>query len=429
MRLLCAGLIFLCAPALSTALTNAEKKMAAYAQLEKQNQLRFLEKITNINSGTLNLEGVNQVGEIVRGELAQLGFTTRWEREPVSMNRAGTLIAEHHGKGRGRLLLIAHLDTVFLKTAPFHPFSQQQNIAKGQGVIDDKGGIAVLLYALKAMQSAGELQDADIIVALTGDEEDSGKPTTISRRSLIAVAQKRAVTLDFEPALDLSSATTARRGITNWTITTRGNAAHSAAIFDPDVGVGAIFGLSAQLNRMRASLQHVRYLTFNPGLILGGSSYSYDQNTGTGHAAGRENVIANMAMVKGDLRYINGRQKQFAERKMRQIIYARIPGVKSQIEFVDGIPPMPPARGNLDLLRQYSVVSVDLGRRKISSIDPGARGAADISYVAGIVPANLSGLGPTGSGGHTNAERVELDSLVTQTQRAAVLMSRLIKKA
>jgi glutamate carboxypeptidase len=125
------------------------------------------------------------------------------------------------------------------------------------------------------------------------------------------------------------------------------------------------------------------------------------------------------------VRYIDETQKQFAKEKMRSIISAKIAGVKSDIQFVDGIPPMAPTQNNLKLLQQYSQVSLDLNQGKVVALEPGVRGAGDISYVADIVPASLSGLGPVGNGTHTVIESAELASFVIQTQRAAILILRL----
>lgn len=406
-------------------LTPLESSIAENVVDQKQNQLKFLEEITNIDSGTLNTKGVHAVGEVVRKELSKLGFKSRWADEPAVMHRAGTLVEVHEGKSKQKLLLIGHLDTVFSNETSKHLYTQKQHSAKGPGIIDDKGGVAVLLYALKALQTEGELKNLSIMIVLTGDEEDSGKPASISRQPLILAASKCNIALDFEPAITLNTATIARRGITNWTLTVHGNASHSATIFQDNVGMGAIFGIATQLNEMRLQLQHTKNLSFNPGMIFGGSSVQFNPVTGSGSASGKENIVAAIAMAKGDVRYVDETQKQFAKEKMRGIISAKLSGVRSEIEFIDGIPPMSPTKNNMKLLEQYSLVSQDLDQGRVVALAPGVRGAGDISYVANIVPASLSGLGPVGNGTHTVIESAELASFVIQTQRAAILIKRL----
>ncbi len=240
-----------------------------------ENQLSLLKKLVNINSGSTNIAGVHQVGELLRAPFEELGFKVHWVEQPSSMQRAGTWVAEHPGHKGKRLLLIGHLDTVFPIDSPFQHFALNGNIATGPGVLDDKGGDVVILFALKALQAVHALDDASITVILTGDEEDSGKPTTISRKPLIDAAHQSDIALDFESAVTLDTATIARRGISDWVITTEGNEAHSSQIFKNIAGFGAIYELVRILDTMRTQLSTEQYLTFSPGLILGGTTMTY----------------------------------------------------------------------------------------------------------------------------------------------------------
>src|SRR5256885_2475838 len=110
-------------PALSgadaaAALTAAERQIVAAVKERSGAALQFLERTVNVNSGTLNPEGVREVGRMFRAEFDQLGFTTRWVDLPPAMQRAGHLVAAPEGKHCKRLLLIGHLDTVFEKDRP-----------------------------------------------------------------------------------------------------------------------------------------------------------------------------------------------------------------------------------------------------------------------------------------------------------------------
>lgn len=208
-----------------------DEQIKQFVSSHQQEQLSLLEELVNINSGTNNLPGVRKVGELLKSQFEALGFKLRWEEEPPSMQRAGTLIAEHKGGKGKRLLLIGHLDTVFPSNSPFQQFKRNGKQAMGPGVIDDKGGDVVILYALKALQAANSLKQANITVVLTGDEEDSGKPTSISRQPLRDVAKNCDLALDFEGAVTMDTATIARRGITNWVMSSQGTESHSAQIF------------------------------------------------------------------------------------------------------------------------------------------------------------------------------------------------------
>jgi glutamate carboxypeptidase len=412
----------------AAALSREENQISQYILQQKEEQLFMLEKLVNINSGTTNVAGVNHVGEILRSQLNQLGFKTRWVQEPTNMHRAPTLVAERYGTTGKRLLLIGHLDTVFRNDNLFQKFERRGNKVTGPGVIDDKGGDVVILYALKALQSIHALDNAAITVVLTGDEEDSGKPTSISRKPLFDAAYNSDIALDFESAITSDTATVARRGIVNWRIETQGTAAHSSEIFKKTAGLGAIFELTRILDTMRTQLAGEKYLSFSPGIIFGGTRIHYDQNNSEGIASGKDNVIAKSAIAKGDLRFLSADQKSNAENKILAIVSQHLSGTTASIHFQEGIPGMIPTENNNKLLQKYSSVSNDLGYGTMTSLDPGMRGAGDISHIASIVSANLAGLGALGAGAHSSKETVDINSLHIQTQRAAILIYRLTRE-
>jgi glutamate carboxypeptidase len=154
-------------------LSPAERAIADRIQRRQADDLALLERVVNINSGTLNVEGVRAVGRVFAGELERLGFTTRWISMPDSLHRAGHLIATHAGKpGQGkRVLLLGHLDTVFEPSSPFQRFQRADTLVRGPGVNDMKGGDVLIVSALSALEEEGALGGATITVALMGDEE------------------------------------------------------------------------------------------------------------------------------------------------------------------------------------------------------------------------------------------------------------------
>ncbi len=406
-------------------LSDAEKQVSDYIVQNQESQLQLLEKIVNINSGTMNFRGIHRVGKIFREQLSDLGFKTYWVNMPVALRRVGALIAEHKGAQGKRVLLIGHLDTVYPKDSLFQRFERQGNIAKGPGVIDMKGGDVVILYALKALAAAHVLEKANITVVLVGDEEDSGKPISFSRKALVDVAKQTDIALDFEHSLGLNTATIARRGIVLWTLQATGNQGHSSNIFQKKSGHGAIFELARILNSMQQKLSTEKYLSVNPGVILGGTQLDYDKANSKGNAFGKENIIAQTAMVEGDLRFLTSQQEKSARKKILAIVKQHLPGTNASLTFQDAIPAMPPRNKNKKLLERYSQASVDLGYGPVTPLDPGLRGAGDISHIASIVPATLAGLGPVGHDPHSEKESLEVNSLAIATQRAALLIYRL----
>jgi glutamate carboxypeptidase len=408
------------------ALSGIEQNILATVNQQHQDAILLLKTLVNINSGTANVAGVSHVGHIVEQQLRRLGFETHWTKEPSYMHHADTLVAFHHGSLGKKLLLIGHLDTVFENDSDFKKFKLEKNIALGPGVLDDKGGIVVLLYALQALYSNHVLDGADITVVLTGDEEQSGKPVAISRQSLFEAAREVDIALDFEPATSQDTLSIARRGVASWIIEARGHEAHAAGIFSDSAGSGAIFELSRILNAMSMSFSREPHLAFNPGLIVGGNTISYNQAASSGHAFGRDNVVSKVAFSRGDFRFLDDAQKQSFEKRLEEIVALHLPGTTSTVHFEDAIPAMPPTANNSALLAEYSAVSVDLNQGPVKTLDADARGAGDISHIASRVPANLVGLGPFGSGEHTKQETLRLASLPTQTARAAIFLYRLI---
>lgn len=398
------------------------EQLSHYIESKQEEQIFLLEKLVNINSGTANIKGIERVGEILSPRFEELGFKVYFAKEPASMKRAGTLIAKREGKLGKRLLLIGHLDTVFPANSSFQHFNRKGNLATGPGVVDDKGGDVVILYALKALKEANALDDVTITVVLTGDEENAGKPTSISRKPLIEAAGNSDIALDFEWAITLDTATIARRGVANWIIETSGSGKHSSAIFKKDAGAGAVYELARILDTMRLELSNEKSLSFSPGLILGGSALDYDKTTAKGTAAGEGNVIAKTALAKGDLRFLTSQQKVEAEKKIAEIVSNNLPKTTATVTFEDGIPAMSPTKANSELLQKYSELSESLGYGKVKALDPALRGAGDISHIAEIVSASLAGLGPVGTNAHSENETLEIDSLTIQTKRAAMLI-------
>lgn len=406
-------------------LTELENRIIAIAERDKESAIALLARTVNINSGTMNHLGVKAIGDIFAEEFQDLGLTTTWH-DMSEVNRAGHLFAETAGESGSRcLLLIGHLDTVFEPDSPFQTFERQGDHATGPGVNDMKGGDVVILYALKALKEVGVLDDLNLIVALIGDEEKSGSPKSISRYHLIEASKRCDIALGFEIATSLNAATVARRGSSGWRLDVTGKRAHSAGIFNDEVGSGAIFEAARILNQFHEQLTGEEYLTFNPGVILGGTDVDYDPSRNKGGTFGKTNVVAQSVVVHGGLRTISPAQEASARARMKAIAENNhLPKTSAQITFQDGYPSMPPTEGNMAVLANLSGVSVDLDQGEVVAFDPGKRGAADVSFVAGYVDV-IDGVGAEGNGAHTLDESIDLATLPLLIQRAAILIHRL----
>lgn len=418
----------LAVPAGAAPLTKPERAMSASVEASRERDIALLQRLVEINSGTLNTAGVEAVGRIVGSELQELGFQVRWV--PMTQTgRAGHLIAERRAPRGKRLLLIGHLDTVFEPSSPFQKWVRRGDIAEGPGVGDMKGGIVVILSALRAMQSAGVLDDADITVVLTGDEEKVGSPQAVARADLISAGRKADVALDFEGLAaedghDMGSI--ARRSSAQWTVRATGRAGHSSGVFSEAAGYGAAYELARILDDFRKELPEPS-LTFNVGLVLAGSKAEMDADASAGSAEGKSNIIPGQAIAVGDIRTLSEAQSARVRAKMEAIVARHLPRTNAEISFSEGYPAMAPTAGARALLAALNDVNRDLGLPVQPELDPLKRGAGDIAFVAGDVD-GLVGLGIAGQGAHAVGETADLRSIERQAKRAAILMHRLSRQ-
>lgn len=411
--------------ALAAELSEVERRIVEEVERGNDAALELLEKSVSINSGTMNFAGVHEVAVLFSAELDALGFETGWI-SGAEFGRAGHLVASRPGDGP-KVVLIGHLDTVFEPQSPFQSFERlSATEAAGPGTTDMKGGDVVMIYALRALREAGVLDRLDLEVVLTGDEEKSGRPLPLARHALRHAAKGASFALGFEDGdSDLRTAVISRRGSSSWKLRVTGTPAHSSQIFTEAVGDGAIYEAARILSEFRERLANERDLTFNPGVIVGGTEVELDSNQKRGTAFGKDNVVAERAMVDGDLRALSPEQYDRAQTTMLEVVAQSLPGTSATLTFDPGYPPLAPTEGNRALLERYSQVSLDLGLGPVAAVNPRKAGAADVSFVADLVPQVLDGIGLMGRGGHTVHEVADLSTLPTQTKRAAILLYRL----
>jgi len=409
-------------------LSEKEQEILARIDANHQEALEFLKTNVNINSGTMNFEGVRKVGARYEAAFGEIGFDTRWIPQD-EVNRAGHFFAEQQGSAGKKLLLIGHLDTVFEKDSPFQEYNLlNDSVATGPGVNDMKAGNVMILYALKALKEANAIPGAQVIVALTGDEEKAGSPISVSRKDLVEAAKRSDVALGFETASGFSFATVARRASFSWKLEVTGKQAHSSGIFSENTGAGSAYEASRILNRFYEELREEN-LTYNVGVIIGGNEVEYDDENMRGTVSGKTNIVPKKTIAHGGIRFLTQEQGDRAFQKMKDIASNNLPQTSAKITFYEGgYPPMEPTPGNMELLNILSEVSRDMGLGKVEPFDPAKRGAADISFVANYVD-GLDGLGAMGSGAHGPNETVNLGTYKELTKRAALLIYRLVNES
>ena len=412
-----------------TANQDVEHQIVQHLNAQLDESTVLLKQLVNINSDTMNFAGVQQVGMLLKQKYDALGFSTQW-LDGSEFNRAGHLIATYESTSHpdaAKILLIGHLDTVFAKDDDFKTITElANNRIAGPGITDMKGGDVIMLAALQALQKQGLLQQLNIKVVMTGDEESSGKPLSDSKQALIEAAVWADIALGFEDGdSNIATAVTSRRGSVNWTLTVEGKPAHSSQIFTDENGDGAIFEAARILNEFRVQLRHEKLLTFNPGLIAGGTRVTQQGDKSNYGVFGKTNVIAKDTLIKGEIRATSPEQLEQAKAMMQTIVSQNLRHTSAVLEFQPGYPPMAQTPANLDLLALYSQVSEDLGYGIITAVNPRNAGAADISFAASHVDMSLDGLGLMGSGGHTKDEIADMSSFAKNMQKAAILIYRL----
>jgi glutamate carboxypeptidase len=422
----------------TASLTPVEQRMAENVDANNAADLALLEQLVDINSGTMHLAGVLAVKDVLVPQFEKLGFRVKWVPMDTLTHRAGDLVAEHpcpEGQGHcgKRLLLVGHMDTVFEPSSPFQRYTivpgSSGKMATGPGVADMKGGLVVMLAALRAMESAGALRNTEIRIVLSGDEERFGDPVELARRDLVAAAKQSDVALEFEPSVRIDGHDTisiSRRSSTTWHIEATGISGHSSQIFADRLGYGAIYELSRILDAFRRDLPEDG-LTYSVGLILGGGTAQLNQDQTGGTATGKDNVVAATALAVGDLRTLSNEQTDRVEKKMRAIVDQHLPRTSATITFEDSYPAMATSPAGQQLFHDWNQVSEALGLGPVQLGGPMTRGAGDISFAAPYVP-GLVGVGILGEGYHAEGETAFLDSLPKQAKRSAVLMERLVRQ-
>ncbi|MUU77790.1 M20/M25/M40 family metallo-hydrolase [Winogradskyella endarachnes] len=406
-----------------------ENKIIKAVDKHSKEAIELIKTSVNINSGTMNFEGVMKVGALFKKELDQLGFTTKLT-SGQAYGRAGHLIATRKGKKGPKFLMIGHLDTVFELDSPLQEYTMlNDSIMKGPGVADMKGGDVIIILTMKALKEAGVLDDMSIEIIMTGDEEKSGKPLELSKKDLIEAAKKADIALGFENGdNNPKTIVVARRGSTDWKLTVTGKPAHSSQVFTDKIGTGAIYETSRILNEFYLQLAKEKDLTFNPGFIIGGTKIKQDDDGTGGHAFGKTNVVSQETIVRGDLRAVSLEQLKKAKTIMQNIVSENYPQTNAILEFSPGgYPPLSLTEGSTKLLGYFNTVSEDLGFGTVTAVNPRNAGAADISFTSAYVDMAIDGLGLTGGGGdHTIKEYGNLNTVATQAKITAVLMYRLV---
>jgi len=367
----------------------------------EKNMLLLLERLVNIDSGSANKEGIDEIGRILQSEYKKLDFVIETVRQPVQGNH---LIIRHKEAIKPGIIVVAHMDTVFAKgTAKERPFTIRGDRAYGPGVIDMKASQVTLLYAIKALVEMSVTGPENVLLLLTSDEEIG---SITSRKLIENQTQDKKYALIMEPARQDGSLVTARRGAGEYMLRVKGIAAHSGIA--PQAGRSAIEELARKIIKLHKLTDHEKGISVNVGLIEGGNTV---------------NTVAPSAVAHIDLRISDIEQAAWLEQQVVDI--CATPDVEgTSIELVGGIdrPPMVKNEQTIKLLEVIQQVGNELG---IVIKDMATGGGSDASFTSAMGVATIDGLGPIGGHAHTEEEYLEVASFIERAELLANVIHRL----
>jgi glutamate carboxypeptidase len=369
----------------------------------RDEQIEFLARLVNHDSGTDDVIDVSRVGAILAERLERLGFTLR----RVASERFGDhLVGDKPGTGPKRFLFVGHYDTVFASgTAKQRPFRiDGQGRAWGPGVYDMKGGLAAVLYALRAHAEARTRTWAETSVGVVFNaDEERLSPTS---RPVIEAEARRAHSVGIlEPARPGGEYVMARKGAGTFYLEVTGKASHAG--LQPELGASAIWDLAQKVAALHALTDFDTGTTVNVGTVRGGE---------------RPNVVADRAFAEVDLRAWSAAEAEAAIAAMRKICEtAHVPGTSARLSGQVNFPPWPPGLpGTERLLAIMRAVGGELGV-DVRAIKTG--GGSDGNHTSAIAP-TLDGMGPKGSRAHSEEEFVEIATLLERTKMIALFLDR-----
>lgn len=365
------------------------QRLHANATAIRGEAIATLEQLVNIDSGTGNERGVNGVGALVTAQLRELGASIAVH--PSAPVVGNNIVARLTGTGKGRILLIAHLDTVFADgTAAARPFRVEGKRAYGPGIADNKGGIVAGLYALKLLQQLGFRDYAQITLLLNTNEETG---STGTRGLIEAEARQHDVTLNLEPGRPADGLVIWRKGNGSILIEVKGKAAHAGVA--PESGRNAAMEVAHQILQLSKLADSSKQTTVNFTVLEAGD---------------RDNVIPEAAIARGDMRVTTPAEFDRVEKDLVRLAQNRlIPDTEVKATLTRGFPPMPQSATTNNLAARAQSIYGDLGLKLTLE---GSGGAADSSLSAGVGTPTLDGFGIVGGNTHTPEEYAELDSIV-----------------
>jgi glutamate carboxypeptidase len=386
------------------AASRRNPKVYQAAEANRAGALELLKQIVNIDSGTGDAAGGAKVESVLRARLAALGAEVRTEGAEAP-GLPDNLVAVFHGSGKGKILIIAHVDTVFEPgTAAARPFSIDAGRAHGPGVGDEKAGVVNAFTALKILHDIG-FKDFATITLLLDDSEERGSPG--STQLIKRLAREHDVEFNMEPGDPPDALTVWRKGSASIRIQVRGRAAHAGMA--PQDGRNAAVELIHQLNALQGSFP------------LSGNGITV--NLTVLRAGERNNIIPDLAEATLNVRY--RKAEEFDVVLAKVAAGAHNTQVPDTAVTVSHDPAFPPLTENVQidaLAARARAIYAEIGKTIELS---GNGGASESALAMSVGTPALDGLGYVGGDFHTDHEWIDLASVTPRLY----LFTRLLMEA
>jgi len=377
--------------------------------------LAGIEGLVNIDSGSYTAEGVNRVADLCQARFEAGGWTVERHRHRPGPDWAGPplgdmVVGRRSGRrpvaeGGRRLLLLAHMDTVFDEgAAAARPFRTRDGRAYGPGVTDDKAGVVCGFEAVEVLCDQAGFDDFAAITLVCSPDEEIGSP--FSRPLIEALAGEHDVAVGLEAARTNGALVSARKGISAFTIEVRGRAVHAGV--RPAEGVNAVLEAAHKTVALQALNGRWPGVTCNVGVLRGGN---------------RTNVVADRAVMQVEVRAATTAAFDQAMDEVGRIVAATtVEGARAELLPAHRHPPMERTPAVAALVGEAQAVARDLGF-EVGEAATGGAGDANTTAAAGLP--TIDGLAPVGGEAHGPDEWLDLASVVPRTALLAGLLARL----
>lgn len=381
-----------------------ESAVLSWLDGQKEAMLDLLGRLVNIDSGSYNKAGTDEVLRTLQAHFSQFDIASELIPLTTSGHDLRVLVpAGGEGAGNRPIMLMGHCDTVFADgTADERPFTIKNGRAYGPGVNDMKSGVVLNAFVLAAIAEAGGAQDP--LIGLFSSDEEIASPG--SRPVIEAEARTARAVFNSEPARPSGNVVTGRKGAVFFRFEVSGKAAHSGVAHEQ--GCSAIEELVRKIQALHELTDYDLGTTVNVGLIEGGQSV---------------NTVAPFAAAEVDVRFKTLDAMEDVMARVQDVLkITHIAGTRTEIVREGRFLPLEENRANRALFDTYVQSAKELGFEVAGEY---TGGSADSGFTSAVGTPTLCGMGPIGAGSHSEDEYMEVDTIVPRAKALALTVLRL----